>query len=204
MKIDFHIHTTEYSRCAQSSAEDQIKAAIHKGIDVMFITDHMTLYPMDLIEVYNKKYAPFKIYQGIEVTILDECYEDVVVIGVHDPKIQGSHWSYEALYRFVREQGGALILAHPYRFSDEVNLNVWDYPPDAIEILSSNLGKHNLKRRRLLATSLERPTVTNSDSHTTENTGCYYNDFPGTCITEALIIKALIEGDFTHKNAQVD
>ena len=196
MKVDFHLHTSEYSGCAMATAEEQIRSAKKSGLDVIFITDHMTLFPMEVIKDYNKQYAPLKIYQGIEVTIMEGAYEDLLVLGVHDSKIEGKQWKYEDLYAYVKKKGGAIILAHPYRFADEVNVNIWDYPPDAVEVLSSNIGRQNYERRRLLANTLECPMVTNSDSHYIEHTGCYYNIFPDRCVDEASIIEALKNGDF--------
>ncbi len=196
MKIDFHVHTSEYSTCASSTAEEQIESAIKQGVDVMFITEHLRLFPQDKIDELNKKYAPFKIYQGIEVTIMGEDGEDFVVLGVHDQSIEGDEWSYEELWEYVHSQNGALILVHPYRFSDQVNVDIWKYPPDAVEILSANLGEKNLERRKRLASVVSKPQVSNSDSHDKSTSGCYYNVFPGNSVSEEEIIESLKGGIF--------
>lgn len=200
MKVDFHLHTSSYSRCALASAKEQMRAAIQAGVDVVFITEHMKLFPQDEIDKLQKRYPEIRIYQAIEVTVQDNSYDDFVVIGVHDRAIEKKKWTYRALYRFVKEKGGAVIMAHPYRFSDEVNEDVWQYPPDAIEVLSSNVGSYGYERRKLLASELGKPMVTNSDSHYVQDTGCYSNEFSWECYDEEMIVKALIDGEFQCEN----
>jgi histidinol phosphatase-like PHP family hydrolase len=196
MKIDFHVHTSEYSECAKSTAKEQVEASIEKGMDVIFFTDHQRFYPQELIDELNEEYAPFKIYQGIEVTINGEAQEDFVVVGVHDQSLERTDWTYEELHTFVHENEGAMILVHPYRFSDQVNVDIWEYAPDAVEVLSSNCGKKNYERRKRLASVVGKPEVTNSDSHEASTAGCFYNVFPVNCDTEESIIHSLIDGTF--------
>ena len=196
MKIDFHVHTSKYSGCASSGPEEQVRSAIRQGVDVMFITEHMRLFPQELIDDMNKRYAPFRIYQGIEVTIRDETFEDFIVIGVHDRRIENDHWTYRRLWEFVKKKGGGIIIAHPFRFDNCVDSHVYDYPPDAVEILSSNIGEKGYNKRIKLATQLGKPLISNSDSHNICNTGCYSNEFPDWCTDENRIIQALIVGDY--------
>ncbi len=189
MKIDFHMHTSRFSSCAVSSALEQVQAAYDAGLDAIFITEHMVLFPQDDIDRLNETFAPMKIYQGIEVTICDSnLFEDIIVLGVHDLQIEGEHWTYKALYDFVKSKGGVMILAHPYRYGQQVHPDIFLYPPDAIEILSSNVGAHQLHMRKALAQKLKVPMLMNSDSHHTSTVGCYCNIVPESCRTEASIL----------------
>jgi len=196
MKIDFHVHSSEYSECGQSTAREQVEAAIEKGMEVIFFADNHRLFPQDEIDALNEEFAPFKIYQAIEITIKGEAQEDFIILGVHDSEIEKDDWDYEELYKFVHDRGGALVLVHPYRFSDQVNVDIWEYPPDAVEVLSSISGEMNYERRKRLASVVSKPEVTNSDSHDAETVGCYYNVFPVNCDTEELIIHSLLDGTF--------
>ncbi len=196
MRVDFHLHTSEYSRCAAATPREQIRAAIDAGVDVVFITEHMKVFPVDKIERLRKKFPEIKIYPGVEVTVKDNSYDDFIVLGVRDKAIEKQNWTYKALYDFVKTKGGAIILAHPYRFSNEVNKDVWKYPPDAVEVLSSNVGPYGYERRKVLAKELGRPMVTNSDSHYSRDTGIFANEFSWECYDEATIIEALIKGEF--------
>jgi len=196
MKIDFHVHSSEYSECGQSTAREQVEASIAKGMDVIFFTDHQRLFPQDEIDALNKEFTPFKIYQGIEITIQGEAQEDFIVIGVHDAELEKENWEYEELCKFVHERNGAIILVHPYRYSDQVNVDIWEYAPDAVEVLSATSGEKNYERRKRLASVVSKPEVTNSDSHEASTAGCFYNVFPVNCDTEALILHSLLDGTF--------
>jgi len=170
---------------------------MEKGIDVLFITDHMKLYPYEKLQAINALYPAIQVYQGIEVTIAEDTYEDILVLGIHDRKIEKKHWTYPSLYKYVKSKGGILILAHPYRFSDRIDSSIWDYPPDAVEVLSNNIdGGHGYERRKVLAETLGAPCVSNSDSHHFTTVGHYVNEFPGNCIDEAAIIEAIKESNF--------
>jgi len=196
MKIDFHVHTSEFTESAQSTAREQVEASIEKGMDVIFFTDNNHLFPQDQIDALNKEFAPFKIYQGIEITIKGEGQEDFIIVGIHDAEIENEDWDYEELSKFVHERNGALILVHPYRYSDQVNVDIWEYPPDAVEVLSETSGEKNYERRKRLASVVSKPEVTNSDSHVAATAGCYYNVFPVNCDTEESIIHSLLDGTF--------
>lgn len=197
MKIDFHVHTSEYSRCADSTLEEQVYSALEKGLNALFITDHMTLHPMERLEAFNDLYAPFKLYQGVEITLRGDNYEDILVLGVHDKKLETSEWDYTSLYKFVHSRGGVMILAHPYRFSDRIDSGIWDQPPEGVEVLSNNIGSYGYERRKALANQLQTVMTSNSDSHHYSSIGSFYNDFPDDCTDEKAILKALVEGNFT-------
>lgn len=194
--VDFHVHTSLLSGCASSSPKDQVESAIGRGIDCMFITEHMQLFPQDRIDALNEKYAPFRVYQGIEVTVRGSSWDDFVVIGVHDKAIEGEDWTYRDLWHFVKARGGAIILAHPYRYSDKVEPGIFDLKPDAVEVLSSNIGTFKYEKRLELAEKLGVPVVTNSDSHHVSTTGCYSNRFPDDAWSEELIVDHLLAGKF--------
>lgn len=199
MLIDMHLHTSEYSNCASSPVKDQIKEAIEHGLNAVFITDHMKLFPEEKLVKLRKKFPEIKIFQGIEVTVQGKGWEDFLVLGIHDPYIEGDKWSYSELYKYVRKNKGYLIHAHPYRFSDRIWCNTLDYPPDAVEVMSSNLTQSDYNKRVEYARYINALTVINSDSHTVRNTGKYYTELNCWCETEEEIIKALREGSVTSQ-----
>lgn len=197
MKIDFHVHTSEYSGCASSTLVDQVEQAANKGIDALFITDHMRLHDQKHLDEVGGWFPSVRLYQAVEVTIQDNNYEDFLVLGIHDESIESRDWTYPKLYRFVKSRGGLLVLAHPYRFSDQIDNNVWDYPPDGVEILSCNIGDYGYERRKALAARLGAAMFTNSDSHHIDTLGQYTNEFPDWCQSEELIFRAIKARDFT-------
>ncbi|MCG2719051.1 MAG: PHP domain-containing protein [Nanoarchaeota archaeon] len=199
MKIDLHVHSSERSRCGVACEEDQIQSAIDKGLNALVFTDHYNLVPKDRLKELNDKYSPFRIFGGIEVSVrYDGKYEDIIVLGVDDPKIETSiknMWGYDELYNFVVNHDGYLAIVHPYRYRDDI-VDIGNFPPHAVELYSSKLedGKH--EKRIELAKKWDCHLITNSDSHETDTVGVYYNELFDTPKNEKELIKILKEGRY--------
>ncbi len=172
MRLDLHIHSRELSPCASASEEEQIRAAMAAGLDVIAFTNHHRLVPAEHLADLNGIYAPLRIYGGVELTIDGE---DLLVIGVHDPALESNHWNYPELHTFVRERNGLLILAHPFRYHPRIDLDLLSCPPDAIEIHSCNTPASYETEIRETALGLHVPVVSNSDAHVSHVIGSYYN-----------------------------
>jgi hypothetical protein len=85
-------------------------------------------------------------------------------------------WTYRDLHAFVDMRGGLLALAHPFRFSGRLGVDVERFPPHALELYS-----HNTRRRaepiiRAVAAALDLPLLSNSDAHRARDVGAYYNE----------------------------
>jgi predicted metal-dependent phosphoesterase TrpH len=172
MKVDLHVHTKERSQCAKASALEQVQTAIAAGLDVIALTDHGQLAPAEEVSRFNTEYAPFRILDGIELTVGGE---DIVVLGLRDPSLVTGKWDYPSLHRFVRAQGGVLVLAHPFRYRPNIAIPVQEFPPDAIEVCSGSTPRHAEEQIVAVAQSLAIPVISNSDAHTTETLGRHYN-----------------------------
>lgn len=196
MKVDLHLHTSEYSQCADATVKEQLKAARDNGLDAVFITEHMILFPEEKLNKLRKKYAPLKIFQAIEVTVQGSGWEDFVVLGVHNKKINGDKWTYSELYEYVHEQNGLIIHAHPFRYRDTVKMNTKKYTPDLVEVLSSNIGLDLYDKRMDYIKDIGSKPIINSDSHHTANTGRYYTILDEWCETEEEILDALRQGNY--------
>jgi len=172
IKLDLHVHSQERSACAKSSAEEMISAAIERGLDGLVFTDHDRLMPPQRVADLQEAYAPLAIYGGIELTV---GVEHVLVLGVNDPGLETREWSYRELYTFARDRGGYLVLAHPFRYRDTIDIDIEVYTPDAIELHSKNIRAGDEDRIRALADKLSVQLVCNSDAHLAADVGCYYN-----------------------------
>lgn len=170
-----------------------IEAAIACGLDAIAFTDHDRLVPDDQLAALNDRYRPFRIFTGIEVTVEGE---HVLVIGLHDELLEDMGWNYAELHSFVRERGGATILAHPFRYSDDIEIAVEAYPPDAIEVHSMNTGVCDEKKIRTMAAQIGCRVVCNSDAHAPEEVGVYHNRFHTPANTEAEVVQMLKAGSF--------
>ncbi len=135
MKIDLHVHTRDYSACGRSTAEEQIEAAIEAGLDAIVFAEHDTLFPLARIRKFNHTYAPFRIFSGIEMSVIGG--EHLLVLGVHDNVLEQRRWQYPDLYALNRE-GGFLAPNHPFRFNPVIKLIANNFPP-MLEGFSNNI-----------------------------------------------------------------
>lgn len=175
MKIDLHVHAAERSACAKAGEESQIQAAIAAGLDGIAFTDHHTLVPRARLAELRRKYAPFKIYTGIEITAEGE---DWLVIGLDNPELESTHWRYVDLRRFVREHDGFIALAHPFRYVPRINVDIDADPPDGIEVRSMNTPPDHEQEIRAIAARLGLRLLVNSDAHWNAPLGRFYNVLP--------------------------
>jgi histidinol phosphatase-like PHP family hydrolase len=201
MKIDLHVHTRERSTCARSSEDEQIQAAIAVGLDAIVITDHHAFVPPQRLVELNRQYAPFRVFGGIEIT---SDGEDFLVVGVHHPALESSAWKYPALHAFIRERGGWIGLAHPYRYRPGINVDLDQFPPDAIEIYSANTPANATDLICSLAARHRLALLANSDAHTTERLGTYYNYLDGNPANDAELAVLLKAGRITGNNQTCD
>lgn len=189
--IDLHVHAMERSYCAVSGEEEMIRTAIRRGLGGLAFTDHHRLVPPRRIAELCKSYAPFRVFGGIEINVSGE---DMLVLGLHDLALETQVWTYPKLHSFVRQRGGFIALAHPFRFHDTINVDVETYRPDGIEIRSMNIKTEHEVRIRALAERLDLPLLCNSDAHRAEDVGVYYNVLPHAPRDEQDLVSVLKAG----------
>jgi len=189
MKIDLHVHTAERSPCATVTEENQIRGAIHAGLDGIAITDHERLVPHKRLLALNERFEPFKIFTGIEIAA-DQLHW--VVLGVHHPILESQGWSYPDLRSFVRDQNGFILLAHPFRYRPQLEVDLDACPPDGIEIESINTPTHRASDIRAIAARLGLVMLKNSDGHHPGGVGSYRNSLPRTVHDDQELVKALL------------
>ena len=195
MKIDLHVHTKERSACGESGEEEMLQAAVNYRLDGLVFTDHHRFIPLGRLEALNRKYAPLRVFGGIEISV-DEG-EDVLVLGARDPALETRNWPYARLFAFVHERDGFLALAHPFRYQDEINIDIETYPPDAIELHSKNTGACDAPRILAVLERLDLLPLCNSDAHSAEHVGIYYNQLAREPGDERELIQTLKAGEYT-------
>ena len=151
MLFDMHVHTGGISKCCRVDAEEVIKRAKAAGIEGLILTNHYTeSYAIDknykaLAEDYVEEYRKARrigerygipVIFGIELTMEFDPATHLLIYGVSEDFITDNpeifNLSQKELYRLVKENGGALVQAHPYRNNVDRLLDT-DYL-DAIEI----------------------------------------------------------------------
>jgi predicted metal-dependent phosphoesterase TrpH len=171
-----------------------IRVAVDRGLDGLVISDHDRLVPTEDLAYLNAKYAPFRIFGGIEITTHGE---HVLVLGVQDETLEDRWWAYPALHTFVQARGGFLALAHPFRFNPrQLEVDVERFPPDALEVHSRNTPRRAAARIRDMAGRLDVSLLSNSDAHHTSDIGAYYNVLDREPDNMEALVRILKEGAF--------
>jgi predicted metal-dependent phosphoesterase TrpH len=189
VKIDLHVHAQERSGCATIGEESQIQTALNAGLGGLAFTDHNRLVDPRRLAELNQKYAPFRIFTGIEV---DADREHWIVLGVADRLLERPGWHYPELRDFVHWRGGFIALAHPFRHAPEVHVDLDRFPPDGIELKSFNTPVKYETEIHALAERHNLVLMQNTDSHYTGQMGKYFNDFPGPIQDDKALVKMLM------------
>lgn len=134
MLIDLHAHSSGISRCCQIPFEEVLRQALSVGIDGIALTNHYqksyvtdgtyTKFAEKYIEEFYSahKYGEkigCRVFFGIELTT--EKYPNVhMLIYGTEPEFLIKHptlfdATQQELYRTVKENGGILVQAHPFR-----------------------------------------------------------------------------------------
>lgn len=159
-----HIHTNHSFDCMVSPRRI-VELAMKWHIDYLVITDHDTV----LGSVEARNYAAEKGYK-IDIPIAAEFTTDigdVIASGVGpDFKRIKDH---QALCRSAKDQGGFLILPHPYKGHrlDKINYDLID----CIEVYNSRCTIQENLQAYELAVKLGKKMVYGSDAHTLKDLG---------------------------------
>ena len=134
MLIDLHAHSSGISQCCRGSAEEIIKIAKESGIDGIVLTNHYQEYYVENCDAgafarkYTDEYRKAKclgekmgitIIYGMEVTMNLHDGSHLLIYGLDEsfteefPEMY--NMSQAELYSLVKERGGLLIQAHPFR-----------------------------------------------------------------------------------------
>lgn len=165
MKGDFHIHS-KYSFDSTMDPKQILKIVKSKGFDTVAITDHNTIKGA----VEAKK---FEDDIGIRVIVGSEIRTDIGdLIGLKlEREIENTSW--EMVISEIKDQGGFVVLPHPYRdhtMVDEVAKKV-----DSIEIWNARCHFEQNDKALELASSLNCNVIMGSDAH-------LYSELGNVCI----------------------
>jgi predicted metal-dependent phosphoesterase TrpH len=143
--------------------EDQLQAALDKGIDVLFVTNHNTLDGYEQILEYknsHRKFDKIRIYPAEEITI--DTQGHVLAYGLHE-KIRPGMTLEETLDE-IRRQAGVSCAAHPFAVTNGIRERA--AMCDMVESFNSNNVDRfsNLIAERF-AKEHSMATIAGSDSH---------------------------------------
>lgn len=171
MRIDLHVHTA-YSADSKIGIKQLLKwSSKQTKLDGIAITDHDSIEGYRQLKKSGINNDDFLIIPGIEISypqghilILDITEEPSKLI-----------MTTEEVIDFAREQGGLIIIAHPYRFNGLRDI-AENFPGDAIEILNPTASNEENRSAKLLAQSRNLPGIAGSDAHRIEDIGRVSNN----------------------------
>ena len=139
-KYEMHLHTNSCSACAVSTGEEMVKAAKEKGYTGLVITNHFfhgntainrrTPWK-DFVEAYKNDYLEAKKAgekYGVEVLFgIEEGYgwgKETLIYGISPELLMNTpeflHMKIAEMSKFVRENDGFIVAAHPFRDRDYI------------------------------------------------------------------------------------
>ncbi len=109
MLIDLHTHTRPLSWDSYLTPDELIERSRAAGLDGIVLSEHDFAWDPQELRALSRRHN-FLVFHGMEVNTEDG---HLLVYGL-DRYVYGMHRSLE-LARLVREAGGAMVAAHPYR-----------------------------------------------------------------------------------------
>ncbi len=190
-KIDMHVHTRETSACASATAEEQVQKHKKYGYQGIIVTDHFfngnTTVPRGLswekrVELFCIGYEKAKAEGdriGLDVFFgWESAYQgtDFLVYGldkqwlIRHPEI--ATCSIEDQYQMVKESGGYIFQAHPFRQEVYIpEVRVFPQYVDGIEVYNEgNVKRDSIYNTRAYeyATQHYLTMIEGSDAHSQE------------------------------------
>jgi len=195
MRIDMHVHTKKYSQCAVPDAEQMVTAAIEAGLDGIVLTEHNHMWKVDEINQLREKFPGFKIFNGVEVSVKD--VGDILVYGVSYSFAVYKDMPIQELVCKVREEGGIMAIAHPYRYQDYIPDEIFEYQIDGVEVMSCNIRAYMKEKVDELCRKLGAIGIAGSDAHITSSVGVFATEFNSRIENEKELVSALKSRDFS-------
>jgi predicted metal-dependent phosphoesterase TrpH len=203
--IDLHTHTHPGSYDSDLSPDELIDAAKQAGLDAVCLTEHDFFWERDDALALGRRHA-FLVIPGVEVNTE---HGHVLTFGV-ERFVYGMHRLSE-LTRLVRQAGGAMIGAHPYRRQlpfeleregdwsealDRACRNEKYALVDAVETLNGRgTGRQNAFSLEVCART-RLPQTAGSDAHEPADIGAVATEFEDRIEGLADLIAALKAGRF--------
>lgn len=177
MKIDLHCHSY-YSDDGLSSPKDLIKEALKKGLDGIALTDHETTKGWTEAKRAAEELGAFLIFgEEIKVEKNGKKIGDILALFIKE-EIK-SREILDAI-KEIKDQGGIVILAHPFHFREKFKDDLEKYLNliDGIEVFNGRSLTNGANKKALsFAKEYNLPMIGGSDAH--------YKGAVGTVFTEA-------------------
>ena len=173
---DLHVHTSNYSPCGRSSADEMCRKAISLGLTGIALTEHDLWCPEGEFRKLQAKFPDLIVLRGVEYV----CLKDEFLVFLPEPNY-GTDLrfpTFSELISRVHDLGGIVIWAHPLRYDRSIPEWLQYANLDGMEVDSNNMDI----KAKCLALEVARDrgykVFQNSDAHIVDTLGRYYNDIP--------------------------
>ena len=192
VRIDLHVHTSRYSPCAECLEPGELLVAARRaGLEGVVVTEHDVLWAAEEVASLQGRVSEVRLFRGFECTVQGA---HLVVIGLDDAARLYRGMRFEAAVEIARQDGAAVILAHPFRDSDLEGLPL--SLVDAVEVASTSFTADEAVRAWRLARRLGKPTVAGSDAHALPLVGWAWTELPALPGDELALAEVIRSGLF--------
>jgi predicted metal-dependent phosphoesterase TrpH len=173
---DLHVHTSRYSPCSHSSPEAMCREAIKTGLDGIGLTEHDKWWPISELDRLRMAFPDLTIFRGIECSSAEGHF---LVFLPNDSLVEEiAPRPLRHLAPRVRDLGGIVIWAHPFRYDRSVPGWLEDMLLEGLEVASTNMDERASDLAFEAARAHGMVTLENSDAHDANSIGTYRNAFP--------------------------
>jgi hypothetical protein len=174
-----------------------IDAALQAGLDGVVLTEHDHLWSQEELARLQTQ-TSLRLLRGIEVSTKQGHF---LAYGIQHSNGLYKGMSVSELARQVHAQNGALVMAHPCRYSDEIPPDIYNVVLDGVEGLSGNVRMYMRDAIETISRRLQIPKVAGTDAHRPEMLGLYAMEFTVPIETEQDLTAAIASRAFAlYKN----
>ena len=173
MLIDAHVHTNRYSSCSILNPVDLVYQALKLKLSGIVIVEHYKVWAEEEIEELKRETDSNEllILRGQEVSC---SIGHLLVFGYYE-KLQ-ENLRVEEIVDRVHNEGGIVILAHPFRYGNSVGENPEKLKTrfayvDGIEVFNANQSEKENEYGKKVWNTLGIVGIGGSDAHSIEMVG---------------------------------
>ena len=172
MKLDLHVHS-HYSSDCKTPLDQIVMVAKAKGLDGVAVTDHNEIAGSLRLYDMMRDVEGFFILRGVEIS---STAGHILAYGVTENVPSGR--SPEETLELIRDLGGTVVAAHPYRIWSGIGEDVVKRLRfDAVETLNARTLKRGNDDADALAAEIGAGRTGGSDAHYLHEVGEAYTIF---------------------------
>lgn len=218
-KYEMHLHNSGCSGCGKNTVQEMIDSAREKGYSGIVFTNHFfrgntgidrTLPWADFVGEYKKSYIEAREYaEPLDFDVLfgiEEGYgggKEALIYGL-SPEVfaaapKFAKMSIREMAEFVRQSGGIIVCAHPYRNRSYITNPDIDPDPtcfDGIEVYNAHNSFEENARAYAFAQKHGLIMISGGDHHIAERLGGSGLDFQTRIKNNEQLVAALRSGDY--------